>query len=352
MALWFSVCHSQGQAPSDTHQRSGGSSSAAQGAPVQESEQQDALLREARTELEKGRADDSELLVRRYLEGHANSAQAHFLLGFILFREIQEEAKHQAQAADAKTVEPTASQMSFKAEKAKASLAEFTAGAKYRKPSAFDLKIVALDYVLLADYTDADKWLTRSLEKNPLDADGWYSLGRIKYNENRFAEAISAFEHCLKLNPRNVKAEDNLGLSYAGLGRNDEAIAAYQQAIAWQADLEYRNPGPYIDYGALLIEKNRPQEAVPLLVQATQVDPGDIRAHERLGKAYADLDQLPQAQAEYERAIALTPDNARMHYLLGQIYRKEGFTEKAKQEFERYAALNTPANPSRMEPKP
>lgn len=345
-ALWFSVCHSQGQGPSDTLQQPAGPSSAAQGAPVQESEQQDAILVEARAELEKGMANDSEHLVRRYLEGHANSAQAHFLLGFILFREIQEEAKHQAQAADAKTVEPTASQMSSKEEKAKVSLAEFTAGAKYSKPGAFDLKIVALDYVLLGDYTDADKWLTRALQRNPQDSEDWYSLGRIKYNENRFAEAITAFERCLNLDARNVKAEANIGLSYAGLGRNDEAIAAYQQAIAWQADSPNKNPEPYIDYGDLLIEKNRPQEAVPLLLQAIQIDPSERRAHEKLGKAYVDLKQLALAQAEYEAAIALAPGNARLHYLLGQVYRKEGFIDKAKLELERFQALNGTALPA------
>lgn len=301
---------------------------------------------EARAELEKGMASDSEHLVRQYLEGHANAAQAHFLLGYILFREIQEEAKHHAQAADAKTVELGASQLSFKEEKAKASLAEFTAGAKYSKPSAFDLKIVALDYVLLGDYMDADKWLTRALQRNPQDSEDWYSLGRIKYNENRFAEAITAFERCLNLDARNVKAEANIGLSYAALGRNDEAIAAYQQAIAWQADSPNKNSEPFIDYGDLLIERNRPQEAVPLLVQAVQIDPSERRAHEKLGKAYVNLKQLALAQAEYEAAIALAPGNARLHYLLGQVYRKEGFIDKAKLELERFQALNGTAAPA------
>src|SRR5256886_16087693 len=99
-------------------------------------------------------------------------------------------------------------------EKAKASLAESTAGAKYSAPIAADLKVVAFDYVLLGDYLDADKWLTKMLEWTPDDAQGWYYLGRTKYSENRFAEAISAFEQCLKVDPKNVKAEDNLGLSY------------------------------------------------------------------------------------------------------------------------------------------
>jgi len=38
----------------------------------------------------------------------------------------------------------------FQEAAAKDSLAEFTEAAKFRKPTAFDLKIVALDYVVLA----------------------------------------------------------------------------------------------------------------------------------------------------------------------------------------------------------
>jgi tetratricopeptide (TPR) repeat protein len=171
-------------------------------------------------------------------------------------------------------------------EKAKASLDEFTAGAKYRNPSAADLKIVAFDYIVLGDYPDADKWLTKMLEWAPNDSDGWYNLGRTKYNENRFAEAISAFQQCLKLDPKNVKAEDNLGLSFAGMGRNEEAAAAYQQAIAWQEQSLAKNPRPYIDLGSLRIDENRPKEAVTLLLQAVEIDARDSKTHELLGHSH------------------------------------------------------------------
>ena len=52
-------------------------------------------------------------------------------------------------------------------EMAKASLPEFTAGVRFHDPSAADLKIVGLDYILLADYPDGDKWLTKMLERAP-----------------------------------------------------------------------------------------------------------------------------------------------------------------------------------------
>jgi len=224
-------------------------------------------------------------------------------------------------------------------EMAKASLEEFTAGAKYRTPSAADLKTVAFDYVLLVDYPDADKWLTKMLEWVPNDSEGWYYLGRTKYNENRFAEAISAFQQCLKFDPQNVKAEDNLGLSFAGLGRNEEAAAAYNQAIAWQAQSLVKNPGPYIDLGSLLIDENRPQKAVTFLLRAIEIAPRESRTHELLGKAYTRLDDFSKAQVELEKAVELSPQAPNLHCMLAAVYRKQGLAEKAKTEYERCAAL-------------
>ncbi|PYU85737.1 MAG: hypothetical protein DMG51_08155, partial [Acidobacteria bacterium] len=196
------------------------------------------------------------------------------------------------------------------------------------------------DYVLLGDYLDADKWLTKMLEWTPDDAQGWYYLGRTKYNENRFAEAISAFEQCLKVDPKNVKAEDNLGLSYAGLGQNEEAARAYQTAIAWQSQLPVKNPGPYIDLGSLLLDNNKPDEAIANLLQAVEISPRDSKSHELLGKAYARLDQLPKAQTELEKALELSPQSTNLHCMLAPVYRKQGLAEKAKLEFDRCATMH------------
>src|SRR5271155_3083880 len=191
--------------------------------------QPDAQLVEAKTLLDQGKAADADRVVREYLATHPYSADAHFLRGYILFRQIQshggttDTAQHELYKEQGTPVADAA----FEERAAKDSLGEFTEGAKYRKPTPFELKIVALDYVVLGDYTDADKWLTHSLQANPKDSDGWYWLGRAKYSENRFDEAAQSFEQFLKSEPRSVKGEDNLGLSYAALGQADKAIAAY-----------------------------------------------------------------------------------------------------------------------------
>jgi Flp pilus assembly protein TadD len=285
---------------------------------------------------------EAEAAIRNYLQGHADSADAHFLLGFILFREVQakwlETGEKDSEDLRYNSGDLSGSLVAYRDAKVKESLAEFTTGAKYHVPNAFDLKIVALDYILLKDYIDADNWLTRSLQWDPRDAQAWHYLGRTKYSESRFAEAINAFQHCLKLDPKNVKAGDNLGLSLAGLGRNEEAAAAYNQAIAWQAQLPVKNPDPYIDLGKLLIDEKRPQDAVTFLLQAVEIAPRDSRAHEVLGKAYIRIEEFPKAQAELEKAVELSPQSPNLHCVLATVYRKQGLAEKAKAEYDRCSA--------------
>lgn len=322
-------------------------------ASAETSKESDAPLAKARSLADTGKASDAERAVREYLEKNKDSAKGHFLLGYILFREIQESAGVKSGTGAAAYAEKITdgADASIRDSKARASLAEYTEGAKYHEPGALDLKIVALDYVLLGDYANADHWLTRSLEWNPNDSESWYYLGRTKYNENRFAEAISAFEKCLQLDPKNVKAEDNLGLSYAGLGRNEEATAAYQNAIMWQSHLLIKNSGPYINLGSLLLDASRPVEAISNLLQAIEISPRDSKAHELLGRAYSHSDQLQKAQSEMEKAVELNPKSGPLHCMLAQIYKKEGMSEKAQPEFERCAALSgTHSSPETSRP--
>jgi|SRR5579862_10526 len=271
----------------------------------------DTPLAEARSLLESGKLDEAGQVIRRYLELHKTSADGHYLLGYIL----------------------------FKKQDPKSSLAEYTEAARYRTPGAADLEAVAGDYVLLKDYPDADKWFTKAVEWNPKDPLGWYYLGRTKYNENRFEEAVSAFEQCLRLDPGNVKAEDNLGLSFEGLNQIEKAMAAYRTAIDWQKDAKDKNGGPLIDLGGLLVDDNRPDEALPYLLDAARISPEDYRVHRQLGKAYIHLNRLDEAGIELEKAVTLAPQNAPIHFMLSQVYRRQGLMEKAKIESERYSAL-------------
>jgi Flp pilus assembly protein TadD len=268
-------------------------------------------LDEARTLLEAGKLHQAEIIVRSSLDKNPSSAEAHFLLGDIFFRE----------------------------QKARDSLAEFTAGAKYRRPGPDELRTVASDYVLLGDFADADKWFTEVTVEAPNDAEAWYLLGRTKYNENRFAEAIESFEHVLTLRPRDVQAEDNLGLSQLGLGRTDQAKAAFENAIAWQGSTPV-DAQPFLNLGILLTDRGDLPEAVERLSKAAALAPANPKIREELGRALQEKGDLQGAQAQLETAVRLAPNAAGLHFKLGQIYRRRGLTERAQQEFATCEKLN------------
>jgi Flp pilus assembly protein TadD len=99
----------------------------------------------------------------------------------------------------------------------------------------------------------------------------------------------------------------------------------------------------------LLIDQNRLQEAVSYLSQAIEIAPRDSRAHELLGKSYARSDDLPKAQLELEKAVALSPQRPNLHCMLAPVYRRQGLGEKAKSASDRCGALSgshsTPETP-------
>lgn len=303
----------------------------------------DPALAPARSFLHEGKLNEAESAARDYLRAHADSADAHFLLGFILFREVQakwlEAGKGQGENLLYSGGDASGAVAQFRDAKAKESLAEFTAGARYHVPNAFDLKIVALDYILLKDDMDADHWLTRSLQADTRDPQAWYYLGRTKYSTGQFREAIEAFEQCLKLEPRNVEAENNVGLSYEGLQRPEEAIQAFENAIAWQTESRAKDPEPFMELAHLYLNENQPEKAVPYLSQSIAISPNVSKAHEELGKAYSLLHRLPEAQVELEKAVELSPQAPNLHCLLASVYRKRGLADKAKAEYDRCAAL-------------
>jgi len=250
--------------------------------------------------------------VHAYLAAHASSAEGHFLLGYVLYRE----------------------------DKPRESLAEYTLGAHFRKPGANDLAAVAMDYVLLHDDADADKWLTLATSWSPENELYWYYLGRTKYNEDHDQAAIDIFRKCLTLAPHDLRAEYNMGLAYAGLGLEEKAAEAYRTAIEWDVQAGDRDPQPYLDLGMLLLEQGQAGQALPDLQKAVALDAQNPRAREQLGQAWEQLHNLARADEEMRAAVTLAPNVPSLHFEMGRIYQKEGLSQEAKAEFDRCAALN------------
>jgi tetratricopeptide (TPR) repeat protein len=267
--------------------------------------QTDALLYRGKCLVNLAQFNEAASALQAYLASHPQSDDAVYLLAYVRFRQ----------------------------QKPSDSLALFTAGAKVKTPTADDLKIVAFDYVLLNDYADAAHYLEEALKMDPENIEVRYHLGRVRYQQNQFNQAIAAFEEVLKRDPRNAKAEANLGLCFEGLNQMEPAVAAYRKAIEWDQSSLVHNEQPYLDLGILLGKSNRSEEAIPLLIRASEIDPKSGQIRYELGKTYFDLGRLQDAQAATLEAVRLNPKDATAHYLLGRIYHRIGKTDLSVQEF-------------------
>ncbi len=267
----------------------------------------DALLLAAKAFVHLEKHTDADSSLRGYLVQHAESAEALYLLGYVLNRENRPAN----------------------------SLEIYTKAAARQSPTGDDLKIVGLNYALLNDYASAIHWLEKAVELDPKNHEAWYFLGRAYYTRGLLPEAESAFEKVLQLNPNDAKAENNIGLILESEARPTEAIEAYKQAIVWQQKTAHSSEQPYLNLGSILLHQERNEEAVPALEQAVKRAPGNPFCRLKLGTAYLRLSRLENARSELQEAARLDPENAAVHFQLGKLYKQMHAMDRAKKEFGR-----------------
>ena len=269
-------------------------------------EKTDAQLYRGKSLVNLQKYEAAENALQNYASSHPRSDDAIYLLAFISFRE----------------------------DKPADSLRLFAQAAQLKAPGANDLTIAALDYVLLKDYSDAAHYLELALKMDPEDVETRYHLGRVRYQQNQFDLAISAFEEVLKRDPKNVKAEDNLALSLEAKNQVEPAITAYKKAIEIDMAASTHSEQPYLNLGSLLAKSSRFDEAIPLLTRAAEIAPGQFKVHYELARAYFDSNRFELARQQAEKAVALDPKESSGHYLLGRIYQHLDQKDLAKEQFQ------------------
>ena len=112
--------------------------------------------------------------------------------------------------------------------------------------------------------------------------------------------------------------------------KNSDIRAISKEKILSAADIQEIPKAAKKSYeqGLKLARNNRPADAVPKLQDALKVFPDYLYALNKLGEQYLALNQLPEAQAQFERAIAINSKFALPHINLGILHLgQKRFTE-------------------------
>ena len=172
------------------------------------------------------------------------------------------------------------------------------------------------------------------------------NLGVAYYSDNRILQASRAFERALKLNPKMTQAQMMLGLCYAELGRNQQAVSIlapafrrppdrqmgrligldlqrayagqqqYDKAIAVADELLKRYP----DDPEILFQSSRlhADRAYELMTQLMQAAPGSVWLHYATAEVHASLQRYDLAIVEYRNVLAMEPRMPGIHFRLGR----------------------------------
>lgn len=186
-------------------------------------------------------------------------------------------------------------------------------------------------------------WARPELEKlardNPDNALYPYWVSRVDYHEMHLSKAVANVRKAIALDPRFMKAYDNLGVYYEGLGKYREAVDAYREAIRLNREEGLRSPWPALNLGALLNKLGELNIAESYLNEALNEDPRFPEAHFQLGILLEKENKDTEALHELNRAVAFDPTYAEPYFALGKIFARQHQPHKAHDAFRMFQEL-------------
>jgi tetratricopeptide (TPR) repeat protein len=175
-------------------------------------------------------------------------------------------------------------------------------------------KVSDLANQAVAEFQEAQK---AAPEKDPNIHLFWARMGEAYDLAGRNDDAINAYQQAVAAKPDNASYYNNLGNVLARAGKIDEARAAYSKS----AELDPANAAlAWRNFGISLYQAQRMQEAVEPLQKSTQIDPKNPQGWYLLGAcliASADYKQVgdkmevtlkPGTVEAYQKAIELDPN--------------------------------------------
>jgi tetratricopeptide (TPR) repeat protein len=157
------------------------------------------------------------------------------------------------------------------------------------------------------------------LRWDPDDARARNNLAIALFDRGRIREAQDEFREALRLKPDLHMAHNGLGLTFLKQGNTAEAVRCFEAAIR----LKPLYAAPYSNLAAAMIKQGNLAAALSHYETAMQLDPTQASYHHNSGIVLSRLGDNPRAIQRFQEAIRLAPDLAISHAALGLALLRE-----------------------------
>jgi tetratricopeptide (TPR) repeat protein len=186
-------------------------------------------------------------------------------------------------------------------------------------------------------YKAYQAWIT-TLKFDPHNNIVPYFIGRLMVDAGRLTEAEAWLKQVDASSPVNFRATYYLAFCNEKLGRSNEAIKLYKQSLQ-QSIRENKNfSAAYTRLAKVLMRMKMKTEARKVLQEGVDHAPdGDLLT--TYGEFFIQQQEYDKAIPILAQASQMDPSLPDPHYVLGRLLTKLGQTSKAQQEFGTYREL-------------
>ena len=151
--------------------------------------------------------------------------------------------------------------------------------------------------------------------------------------------SVTLFEHTLSVTADNYLICNNLGVTLARQGKDQQAFLYYQKAL----QINPRYADVHYNLGSLLARQGKDKEAVVQFMESLRIKPDKKEAHNDLGVTLNNHGRIQEAVFHFTEAIHIDPNYGEAHFNLGTILFQHGKYEEAVRYFNEALRIN-PSN--------
>ena len=210
-------------------------------------------------------------------------------------------------------------------------------------------------YQLYLEGDGLDAMLTdyqKQAEAKPNNGNLQLILGHVYKRLGKDKEALAAYQNAVSLAQDDYYAHFALGLFYTTLRQHDEAVKELTQAASLTEKSQSITPEElteiYKSLGNAYFARDMLDEAITTWEKIAELDPQNIFARIELADLFREQELYQQAITQYQAIIEIKKDDAYRKCLslreIGKIHEATSNYEKARDAYDDALALTTPGN--------